>query len=56
MFGHQRPIADLTVWLSAGLAALTPGTVIMYGAGILSIVLALIRIFDRIKYGPRVDD
>lgn len=53
---HDHRLLDAAVWLSAGVAAVSLATAALWLTVIattLSIVLATIRIHDRLKYGPR---
>ena len=57
MNDHSRHALDGAAWISAGIAAFSfwqgIALAITIIAGLISITLGLIRVHDRLKYGPR---
>jgi hypothetical protein len=52
----NRHLLDLLIWICAGIAAVSLSQLAFLAtalAGFGSFVLFLIRVFDRIKYGPQ---
>lgn len=53
---NNHPISDLFTWIFAAVAVVSlakAALIVSVVAGLISIALGLIRLHDRIKYGPK---
>lgn len=53
----HRFLVDVTAWTSAAVAAVSlanAALAVSLVAGVISIVLGVLRLHDRLKYGPKI--